>query len=384
MQNGAIPASSHWGLFASEAFSDAEQLLAAFFNASTVGLCIFDSQLRFQAVNNALVAMDGLSAEAHRGKTVLEALGNVNGLELALQRVLVTGEPVLDVQISGHLPNRAEVVHWIGNYFPITDCLRSVKQIGAVLVDTTKQKKLEESLHKLSSRLLEIRDDEQRRIARELHDSLGQYHVRLKLILDILRGNDLEADDRAALLAESMQILDRCISETRTISYLLHPPLLDEAGFVSAARWYLDGFAQRSGIRVNLDLSADLGRLPQRIEMALFRVLQEALTNVHRHAHASAVDISLKRNIDCVALEVRDNGHGIAPEQLQRLQESSGTGGVGVAGMRERLHELSGVLDIRSDDSCTVVRGIIPVPCAKNKSTTVRQRKTPRKSAHAA
>ena len=108
-----------------------------------------------------------------------------------------------------------------------------------------------------------------------------------------------------------MQTLDRCISETRTISYLLHPPLLDEAGFASAARWYIDGFAQRSGIKINLDLPPDLGRLPQRIEMALFRVLQEALTNVHRHAHASAVDISLERKIDCVALQIKDNGHGM-------------------------------------------------------------------------
>ncbi len=251
MQNGATASSSDWGLFTPEAFSDAEQVLAAFFNASAVGLCIFDSQLRFQAVNNALAAMDGLSADAHPGKTALEILGSADGLDLALQRVLVTGEAVLDLQLSGHLPNRVEAVHWIGNYFPIKDCLGNVKQIGAVLVDTTTQKKLEESLHKLSSRLLEVRDDEQRRIARELHDSLGQYHVRLKLILDILRGNDLEGDDRSALLAESMQVLDRCISETRTISYLLHPPLLDEAGFASAARWYIDGFAQRSGIKVN-------------------------------------------------------------------------------------------------------------------------------------
>src|SRR6266581_9232817 len=91
-------------------------------------------------------------------------------------------------------------------------------------------------------------------------NSLGQYHVRLKLILDVLKGNDLDADDRSALFAESMQILDRRISETRTISYLLHPPLLDEAGFASAARWYIDGFAERSGIKINLDLPPDLGR----------------------------------------------------------------------------------------------------------------------------
>ena len=383
MQNGATACSSLWALFTPEAFSEAEQLLSAFFNASSVGLCIFDSQLRFQAVNHALAAMDGLSVEAHTGKTILETLGNLNGLELALQRVLVTGEPVLDLQLSGHLPNRAEGIHWTGNYFPITDRSGNTKQIGAVVVDMTKQKKLEESLHKLSSRLLEIRDDEQRRIARELHDSLGQYHVRLKLGLDILSRNELEADDQAALLAESMQLLDRCISETRTISYLLHPPLLDEAGFASAARWYVDGFAQRSGMKVNLNLPPDLGRLPQRIEMALFRVLQEALTNVHRHAHASAVDISLERRIECVAMEVRDYGRGIAPEQLQRLQESSSIGSVGVAGMRERAHELSGVLDIRSDYSGTVVRMMIPVPCAKDKSTRLRQRKTQRKSAHA-
>jgi len=384
MENGATASSSRWGLFSPEAFPEAEQLLAAFFNASTVGLCIFDSQLRFQALNNALSVMDGLSAEAHTGKTVLEILGNMDGLELALQRALASGEPVLDLQLSGHLPNKAEVVHWLGNCFPIKDWLGNTKQIGAVVVDTTKQKKLEESQYKLSGRSLEIRDDEQRRIARELHDSLGQYHVRLKLILDVLRGNDLEADDQAALLAESMQTLDRCISETRTISYLLHPPLLDEAGFASAARWYIDGFAQRSGIKINLDLPPDLGRLPQRIEMALFRVLQEALTNVHRHAHASDVDISVERKIDCVALQIKDNGQGIAPEQLQRLQEPSSIASVGVAGMQERLRELSGALDIRSDRSGTVVRGMIPVPSAKSKSTGLRQRKTSRKSAQAA
>ena len=383
VQNGVTASSSHWGVFAPETFSEAEQLIAGFFNASTVGLCIFDSQLRFQAVNNALAAMDGLSAEAHTGKTVLEILGNVNGLEIALQRVLVTGEPMLDLQLSGRLPNRAKVIHCIGNYFPIKDPLGNVKQIGAVLVDTTEQNQLEESLHKLSSRLLEIRDDEQRRIARVLHDSLGQYHVRLKLILDVLKGNDLDADDRSALFAESMQILDRRISETRTISYLLHPPLLDEAGFASAARWYIDGLAKRSDIEVKLDLSPDLGRFPQRIEMALFRVLQEALTNVHRHAQASAVDISLERKIDCVALQVRDNGHGIAPEQLQRLQSNS-IGSVGLAGMRERLHELSGVLDIRSDHGGTVIRVMVPVPSVKNKSAGLRQRKTQRTSAQAA
>jgi PAS domain S-box-containing protein len=383
MQNKAIASFTDGMPFAPEAFCEAEQLLAAFFDSSTVGLGIFDSHLRFQSVNGALAAMNGLPVVAHVGKSIREILGNLGNLEAVLRHVVATGEAALDVQISGHPINQAGAIHWIGNYFPIKDRLGNVKQIGAVVVDITKQKKLEESLHKLSSRLLEIRDDEQRRIARELHDSLGQYHVRLKLSLDILKQNTLDSDDQAELLAESTQLLDRCIAETRTISYLLHPPLLDEAGFVSAARWYVNGFAQRSGIIVNLDLQPDLGRLPERVEMALFRVLQESLTNVHRHARAATVDIRVQRKIDRVAMEIRDYGLGIPPEQLGRFQEPGSMGSVGVAGMRERVHELSGQLEIESDRSGTAVRVTIPVPCARNRSIKL-PRKPSSKSAQAA
>src|SRR5207245_1267187 len=138
MENGATASSSRWGLFSPEAFPEAEQLLTAFFSASTVGLCILDNQLRFQVVNHALSVMDGLSAEAHTGKTVLEILGNMDGLELALQRALASGGPVLDLQLSGQLPNKAEVVHWIGNCFPIKDCLGNTTQMCAAVVYTNK------------------------------------------------------------------------------------------------------------------------------------------------------------------------------------------------------------------------------------------------------
>ena len=143
--------------------------------------------------------------------------------------------------------------------------------------------------------------------------------------------------------------------------------MLNEAGFASAARWYVDGFAQRSRIKVNLYLPPDSARLPQRVEMALFRVLQESLTNVHRHANTSAVDIHLERNIEAVAMEVKDYGRGIPPEELQRLQEPSSIGSVGLAGMRERVHELAGRLDIRSDHCGTVVSVTIPVPCTERR-----------------
>ncbi len=136
------------------------------------------------------------------------------------------------------------------------------------------------ALRQLSSRLLSLQDSERRRIARELHDSLGQYLVGLKLNVDMLR----QTPGREELWSEAEVLMQQCISEVRTLSYLLHPPTMDAAGFASAARWYVEGFGQRSGLQVTLNAPGDLGRLPDAIELALFRVLQETLTNVHRHS----------------------------------------------------------------------------------------------------
>ena len=138
----------------------------------------------------------------------------------------------------------------------------------------------EASLRTLSVRLLELQDQERRKFSRELHDSLGQYLVGAKMNLAML-GKSLPDN---ALIAECLKLLDQAMTETRTISHLLHPPLLDETGFASAARWYVEGFAKRSGIQTSLDMPEDLGRLPSSLELALFRVLQESLTNVHRHS----------------------------------------------------------------------------------------------------
>ena len=150
------------------------------------------------------------------------------------------------------------------------------------------------------------------------------------------------------------------MTETRTISHLLHPPLLDEAGLVSATRWYVDGFAQRSGIEVNIELPSKLDRLPRDVETALFRALQEGLTNVHRHSGASAVDIRLCMETDRVHLEITDNGRGIAEGKLTHLTDNNGEAGIGLAGMRERVRNLRGSLDIRSDTRGT--RLIVSIP----------------------
>jgi signal transduction histidine kinase len=215
------------------------------------------------------------------------------------------------------------------------------------------------ALQHLSSRLLRAQDEERRRIARELHDSVGQYLTALKINIDIL-GRSRLGTRIDQVLGESSALLDQALTETRTISHLLHPPLLDESGFASAARWYVDGLAKRSGIEVNLEIPGDLARLPHAVELGLFRVLQESLTNVHRHSASPAVDIRLNLDADHVILEIRDYGCGIPQELVRRFQED-GTGvGIGLAGMRERVSELGGHLEISGADPGTVVTVSMP------------------------
>jgi len=166
----------------------------------------------------------------------------------------------------------------------------------------------------------------------------------------------------AAAVSDSLEIVEECLTQTRTITYLLHPPLLDEAGFGSAARWYVEGFARRSGIQVNLDLPEKLTRLHPDIEIALFRAVQESLTNIHKHANSSLVDIRMTQEAKQVRLEIQDNGKGIPKERLKRLLDGAAEVGVGIAGMRERFHELGGSLELRSTRKGTAVIVTAPIP----------------------
>ena len=202
----------------------------------------------------------------------------------------------------------------------------------------------QESLRLLSTRLLHIQDEERRKFSREVHDSLGQYLNLVKMSLSTLANRY-----SAAELSESLEYLDRCIAETRTISYLLHPPLLDEMGFAFAAKWFLDGFAQRSGIQVTSEIPDNMARLPHSVELALFRVLQECLTNIHRHSGSPRAEVSIERAPGEITLRIRDYGKGISPELLQRFRATGSHVGVGLAGMRERVREQGGRLDIDSE-----------------------------------
>jgi len=236
----------------------------------------------------------------------------------------------------------------------------SGKPVGwlEICTDITLRKRAEQAARSLSGRILNLQDDERRRIARELHDSLGQYLTALKMNLDLFQ---MSNSNHAAIAKDCSEILDKCLAETRTLSHLLHPPLLDESGFGSAARWYVDGFAQRSGIAVNLDLPAELGRLHKDVEIALFRAVQEALTNVHRHSGGTVVDIKLSADAEQVQLEIKDNGRGIPEDKLNGLRDGAAETGVGLAGMRERIRELGGSLQIQSDNAGTNLFVTVPV-----------------------
>lgn len=225
--------------------------------------------------------------------------------------------------------------------------------------DITVRRAIEDAARKLSGRLLSVQDEERRRIARELHDSLGQYLVALKMNVGLLEKTD---GGPSAIIAECFNIVDTCLSEIRTISHLLHPPLLDDAGFGSAARWYVEGFGQRSGIKVETDFPSELGRLPHDVETALFRSLQEALTNVHRHSGSSVVNVRFGIEVRRVWLEIKDNGRGIPQKIVAGIVDGASDTGLGLAGMRERMRELGGTLRIKSDRNGTLLRVEIPLP----------------------
>lgn len=219
------------------------------------------------------------------------------------------------------------------------------------------------ALRRVSQRLLKIQDEERRRIARDLHDSTSQILAGVMMNIGALRRRLDKEDPTSDALAEIAGLTDRALQEIRTTSYLLHPPMLDEIGLASAIRWYVEGFAKRSGIQVDLDFPPGFERLPADLEMGLFRILQEGLTNVHRHSGASAVRVVLEQRLDALSFEVKDNGHGIAPELLERLQKIGADAGVGLAGMRERVSELNGQLEMQSSPDGTTLRVSVPLPC---------------------
>jgi PAS domain S-box-containing protein len=217
-----------------------------------------------------------------------------------------------------------------------------------------------EQVRELSWRLLRIQEEERRHIARELHDSAGQTLAVLALnVSKIVNDAKDQAPGLLQTAEETQEIVQQLTQELRTTSYLLHPPLLDENGLRSAISWYVQGLIERSGLQIELDIPKDFGRLPQDMELVVFRMVQECLTNVHRHSGSKTARIRVWRDAEHICVEIQDQGQGMSPERLAEIQ-SRGTG-VGIRGMRERLRQFAGQLSIESDPSGTRIRVIIPI-----------------------
>jgi len=233
--------------------------------------------------------------------------------------------------------------------------LESRVQERTAELDSANQK-----LRRLTSRLLELQDEERRRIARELHDSIGQMLAAVSMNLSAARADIDRLTKTTATLTDSEDLVQQMCKEVRTISHLLHPPLLDEAGLASALPWYTEGFARRSKISVNLDCPDDFGRIPREMETAVFRLVQECLTNIHRHSESPTAKIRLHRSNHEVVIQVEDKGKGIPSEKLGSMT-SAGTPGVGITGMKERVRQLGGTLEISSDHSGTKIVARLPI-----------------------
>ncbi|HEX5483473.1 MAG TPA: CHASE sensor domain-containing protein [Terriglobia bacterium] len=226
---------------------------------------------------------------------------------------------------------------------------------------TAELEQARESLRTLSGQLIRTQDDERRRIARELHDSSGQVLAALGLNLALMEMESSRLSPQAArALSDSLTLVQDMTKELRTISHLLHPPLLDETGLAPALRWYVEGFSQRSNIAVQLDLTPELGRLPRDVETAVFRIIQECLTNIHRHSGSPTARVRIVRAAEAVTVEIHDDGAGMAPGADGNSSGPSRPG-VGIQGMRERVRQLSGVLEIQSGKGGTTVQAVLPL-----------------------
>ncbi|MGB8985525.1 MAG: ATP-binding protein [Candidatus Sulfotelmatobacter sp.] len=228
---------------------------------------------------------------------------------------------------------------------------RDKSATGVLISDLTSRKEQGE----LAARFQRMQDDERKRIARELHDSVGQLLAAIGMNISVVQLQSHKLDDEGMrAISENAMLVEQVSREIRTISHLLHPPLLDVAGLVSALRWYVDGFSERSKIKVDLDIPSDFGRLPDEVEIAIFRIVQECLTNIHRHSGSDSAIITLAKENDSLTVQVKDNGKGI-PKEKQRDLLESGRAGIGFGGMRERLRQLNGSLDIQSEGRGTTV-----------------------------
>jgi PAS domain S-box-containing protein len=336
--------------------------------------------------NAAYCKLLGRSREELLNRPIRETLPELKGqgfFEL-LDEVYRTGVPYVGKDARAMINRGAgeapEESYFDFIYQPVRNVGGEIEGIMALAVDVTAQhqarhlletrvqertlelQQAHESLRMLSSTLMQAQDQERRRVARELHDSAGQYLAAIQMNLAALASEgEFRSEGVQRRLHDAIDQVMQCTAEIRTLSYLLHPPLLDEVGLASAISWYVEGFSDRSRIAVKLDVPKGMDRFAPEIETALFRIVQQSLTNIHRHSGSKVCSIRLVLEDDCLNLKVTDEGCGFPPEMLSRFRLTGQLPGMGISGMRERINALHGSFEILSDSSGSTIAVSVPV-----------------------
>ncbi len=319
-------------------------------------ICRLDRDLRYIYVSPAFEAVTGVPNVSFLGKTLRESA--VPGFDwkafAAACHAAIESRKL--VQQSFTYNER----HYSTRVIPEFSVDGSVESVMTITEDVTDRIRAEQELVQLTVRLFDIQDQERRRIARELHDGTAQNLFAISINLQRLTQLDSKNKEIQQLIAECQSLGEQSLKEIRTLSYLLHPPLLDQAGLVSALQWYVEGFTKRSGVCVDL-FTEPIGRLQSDVEMALFRVVQEALSNVRRHSASETASIRLARRNGDVILQIEDQGKGLARAGYSIDTNGAVLAGVGIPGMKQRLRQLGGTLDIASNHWGTTVSAVVPV-----------------------
>lgn len=355
---------------AEDALRKSNELYASVVAALDEGVMVFDRNAIVQSCNERAARILGVFPESMVGRRGLDPVWKLvhpDGSpmpreEAPLAVTLRTRQASEDVVCGTHRPDGSRL--WVrSRAVPLFE--EGTGELAAIvcsLSDVTELKEAEESLRALSTRLLRLRDEERRRIARELHDQTAQGLAALSMNLEVISRSAINLPEAASrALVECRQLAAASGREVRTLSYLLHPPLLEEAGLESALRWFCDGVAARSGMEVAVEISGDSDRVSSALEVGAFRIVQEALTNVYRHSGSPSAIVRLRQGSGQLRVEVEDRGRGMAPDVYKALTRGA-TLGVGFASMRERVRELGGRLDLRSGPQGTLLQASLPIP----------------------
>jgi PAS domain S-box-containing protein len=353
---------------ATEALRESEERFRTLVRDLHVGVVLNGPDGAFEFVNQAAMNMFNLAGEQVIGRRAHE-LGMIpvddQGREIPLAdrpvpTVLRTKRPVRQATMGWRRPGNPELLWIFGNAIPQFNPDGSILRVIGTFTDITDLKNAERAIHQLSTELLKLQDEERRRIGRELHDGMAQTVLAVNLSLAQLRqsAQPLNAASHRAL-EKARELLQQMSREIRTLSYLLHPPLLDDLGLVSALKEYVNGFSERSGIETSLELLTSFRRLPQMAETAFFRITQESLANIQRHSGSKRARVTLREDPECVILEITDFGSGMSIPSNGAPHRGQPRLGVGIPGMRERMAQLGGSLEIDSGAAGTTVRAKI-------------------------